>query len=388
MRSHLFCLIMVSVMAASCRHNQNSAVLSYADADTITIDFENGNYVQFDSIFDYVKIVRLETKKESLVSEVQQIICMDSTILVIDKIYSKRIQIFDYSGHHVRQVSRLGNGPREYLDLSFVFKVSDSIFALQDRVKRVISFYSSKGEFLYESPLPTVGGDMMLLDGKYYVHDTWGVGHISPSDKGNKSMFVVTDTLYKRRYSVGADSFSRRKNVGQMFHLYNFHGDVYGMPNMGMEIYQFSADSARVKYVLNFKRRSVGDFNYSSSEEYYELCKEYPHFQGNFIDFDRFLYLSVNLNSTIGTNMIYNKESKRLSTLVMKSSSALVSCFFKPLITDLEDAMVTLQSPVSLLYKKDLLFSTGSTPQLEELYSELKPDDNPVLFFYHLRENR
>ena len=63
-----------------------------------------------------VKIVKLETTDECLISDIRQVDYVNGLIYIADKA-SQTVLIFDESGKYVGRVGKRGEGPGEYLSL-------------------------------------------------------------------------------------------------------------------------------------------------------------------------------------------------------------------------------------------------------------------------------
>lgn len=116
----------------------------------INIDnLEEEKQILFSSVFNGFKLLPLETKKECLIGNINQMEVFDSIIYVLDSFVSKALFIFNRNGKFVKKIGCLGKGPGEYLDPMYfsIDPITKNIFILDFRQRKIIEF-SGQGNFL------------------------------------------------------------------------------------------------------------------------------------------------------------------------------------------------------------------------------------------------
>ena len=142
-------ILIFLAMAASCSRSSINERELFANADTITIDFDNPTIYEWSSFVDSISFLKLQTTDKSIIGQIDDILFMDSTIVIVDKRIAQAVFLFDYNGRYKTKLSHMGNGPKEYLNLTYVFKMSDSVVAIQDRKKRkVMCFNANDGSLV------------------------------------------------------------------------------------------------------------------------------------------------------------------------------------------------------------------------------------------------
>ena len=375
-------------MAASCSRSSINERELFANADTITVDFDNPTIYEWSSFVDSISFLKLQTTDKSIIGQIDDILFMDSTIVIVDKRIAQAVFLFDYNGRYKTKLSHMGNGPKEYLNLTYVFKMSDSVVAIQDRKKRkVMCFNANDGSFLNEFDLPQFGGDIEYVGDNTFVHSVRGVGRIDRSTKGEYA-YVVSDNNYNVKYGVGIDTYSKNNNYGQGKYLYRYNDTIYGIPNFEKIVYQFTPDGVKVKYLLDIVSDDVMDFKYNSVEEIFKLEKQYPFFMGEFIEMDNYsIFRIAQKRYDKCAFAIYDHKTKITYMLGGPHSHPFMTFLYKPYLTDSGNSFATSATPVELLICKDYFYkNSGPMKDLDALYNDMKVDDNPVLFFYHLKD--
>ena len=383
----VFFFLVVIAMAASCSRSSINERELFANADTITVDLDNPIKLELNRIIDSVSFVRLETNKNCMVGKIDEILFMDSTMIVVDQRTSRAAFVFDYDGQYISKLSNLGNGPKEYLDITYVFKMSDSVVAIQDRIKKKVFCFNRNGEFLYDFRASYVGGDMEYIDENTYVHDVRGVGHIEGYNEGDYA-YVTSDKGYHMIYGIGRNTYSKKMNYTQGKHLYRYNDTIYGVPNFEKVVYQLGPNCASAKYVLDIVSADVMDFDYKTSEDVIKLEQQYPFFKGEFIELDNYSFFRIR-NKRGWYHVFYDHNSGVAYTAGYSYNHPFVLFFNKPYLTDSGNCLVTSETAPALLRYKEQFYDGASVEirkDLDLLYNDMKVDDNPVLFFYHLKD--
>ena len=84
---------------------------------------------------------------------------------------------------------------------------------------------------------------------------------------------------------------------------------------------------------------------------------------------------------------IFDHKTKITYMLGGPHSHPFMTFLYKPYLTDSGNSFATSATPVELLICKDYFYkNSGPMKDLDALYNDMKVDDNPVLFFYHLKD--
>ena len=380
-------LLVLMAMAASCSRSSINERELFANADTITVDLDNIRPISLNAVFDKISFLRLETNKNCMIAVIDDVLFMENSIAVVDKNMSKAVFLFDYNGKFVNRLSYLGNGPREYLNINHVFKVTNSIIAIQDRMKDVVLYFDDKGTFLYQTKGLQYGCDIECIGCNRIAVDVRSVGGIN-NPKTEDYAFVVSDSLYQKVYAVGTDTYSEKLNYGATKRLFRYNDIVYGIPNFENYVYQFDSEGVCVKYVLDIISDDVSDFRYSTREELKQLEQRYPFFKGHFYEFDNYSCFVIK-SASFNAYILYNHQTKDVYLLDSEYANPLITFFWNPYMVDAGNAFVTSSLPATLLSYKEQFYDGVSVEirkDLDLLYNDMKVDDNPVLFFYHLKD--
>ena len=110
------CLILIILsVAIGCKHNRKAGDEVHSEIVNVNFgDVAPDAYFPWSSIIDSVGVIPLETKEESLVSEISKIEIRQGRIVIYD-LRQKDILIFDVTGKFVSKLVR-GKGPQEIIE--------------------------------------------------------------------------------------------------------------------------------------------------------------------------------------------------------------------------------------------------------------------------------
>ncbi|MEN6457025.1 MAG: 6-bladed beta-propeller [Prolixibacteraceae bacterium] len=105
--------------------------------------------ILYSQIVDSVHLIQLETTKECLVGEIDQILKDDTLLFLLDK-HQKTIFIFSESGRYIRKIDYIGKGEGEYISSSSfcVYPQLQRLY-LFDQTQKKLLVYDYEGRYLY-----------------------------------------------------------------------------------------------------------------------------------------------------------------------------------------------------------------------------------------------
>ena len=82
--------------------------------------FDDKNTINIDSVIANYRFVRLDSTDNFPIGELWQTLITDDHIILVDKLHSKSVFIFDKTGKNKAIIHRQGRGPQEYISLFHV----------------------------------------------------------------------------------------------------------------------------------------------------------------------------------------------------------------------------------------------------------------------------
>lgn len=104
--------------------------------------FDDKNTINIDSVIANYRFVRLDSTDNFPIGELWQTLITDDHIILVDKLHSKSVFIFDKTGKNKAITHRQGRGPQEYISLFHVTLTPDrqKIAIVDDLGKKVVFF--------------------------------------------------------------------------------------------------------------------------------------------------------------------------------------------------------------------------------------------------------
>lgn len=224
---------------------------------------------------------------ESLLARVGSIVIdREGAIYVADR-KDQQVKVYDPNGRYIRAFGKVGQGPGEYQDLTWIFLTSRGGLGIHDFQRQIIHYYSLEGRYLSShsvSRRPNTGGGRVLqLDGQdnFYsltqVYDSRSATSWHEAARLNKDL--TTDEILERlMFPTGPDWRERIERlimrahpaggvvVGHpweyAFRFYNVKGDLYKVVSRDFAPLPRTPEELEYQYKQSgFSRKFKNPFN-------------------------------------------------------------------------------------------------------------------------------
>jgi len=339
--------------------------------------------------FKDIELVQLESSDSVLVGAVYSLILNGDKVYVLD-ISTKSAFIFDKTGKSISVINDYGQGPDEYLELSTFHLDKDNNLVLVDNGSKKKHVYTSLGKFVSVEKIPysfksidylSDGTEVVVRD---MVDSSNLVGHILnvTTNRGEDYEFLPFV------YQSGSTIFEKNQCVtvtGNEFYYNSLSSDT---------IWKYSDGTLVPQYVIDFQGKGVPQDVYALGpnkfgEAFYDLI-----LKG---EIAYWAYITNVSGDKIDVTYVYNKNVC-FCKYDVKSHTA--SQFYGPTIGDIMLSELSVGSfytdntlcfvldnyKISQLDKGRLEKVSESYPQIYEVLSNTKMDDNPVLLLAKFKE--
>ena len=368
----------------------NSCINKSIDADligveTITIDYENGPLVCFDSIISDIRFIKLETKENNLVGNVDKMLIHDDKIIVVDRYNSKSIHVFNEMGKHISRISNVGNGPHEYLTITDVDITPSGLIAIKDNYKDVILYFNTNGTFEKKEEIMEGGLDIAFIDDHIIAHEIFQ-GGFNKHLKGS-SLCITENNKIKTLFGndVGVIDKMNRKRLLTMFH---YNDTVYYSPSWEKYIYKLTSNDIKAKYKIELKPEDLLDHKFKTTEELDELEKSYNFFNGSFIELKDYTWLNYFTPNRKEPPVIYSHKEKIAYRISPDFSNPLLNYLQKPTALYNDNTVAEIVSALRVYTNQFTINSiSGHSEITDSLHNGLTVDDNPVVFLFTFKDD-
>ena len=375
----VFCFIIISCNKVSNMRLDDSSI------ETVVMDVNDMSIENRDDVFKDIKYVVLETSKDNLIGQIDDLFFIDDKIIVVDKNIAKSVFIFDNTGKFLTRVSNNGRGSHEYLQLTHVF-VENGDIAINDIYKREINYFDTNGKFI-----KTIQYDLLFNEAES-LGDNQIVCNIYQGKSKNYSYlddysFVVLDgnDRYKPVSAFGADNSNYDMILSRIKNLYSFEGHVYCTINFENVIYELTKDSVIAKYRLAMTPDDLEDVTFNTTEESMEYTSKHPFFHGFYVELKDYSLFGVSVPNQGCQQFVYNHKTKKAYLIPLYYSNPLCSFFSTNLFRYGDNTIVAPINSSYVVNLRNTMEAQGINNIFEnESLDKISEEQNPILFFYEL----
>ncbi|MCD6332672.1 MAG: 6-bladed beta-propeller, partial [Bacteroidales bacterium] len=141
---------------------------------------------------DLIEIVPLEEKEESLLARVNKLLVYNGCFIIIDKVLSKAIYIFNRDGHYLTKINCLGKGPGEYTSIADVAIHKGMILLYDGSMRRLLRF-SLSGNFIDEKNIGLLANEIGS-SGNLIVFNCWQYNELENGSRFQPGLIGYNET--------------------------------------------------------------------------------------------------------------------------------------------------------------------------------------------------
>lgn len=333
-------------------------------------------------VFDSIRAIPLQTTEGNLLGNnikvVQQ--CCDD-IYIGDMEAHKRVFRFNKEGNFINAIGVHGRGPEEYLGFCDFTIDRDTVELLAGygSKSRVVK-YLKNGDFISYTPINIVAMSFEKKDSIYifstsYQRDRYSNRlHVTNSQGDLKESILPDKSVWN--IPITETKFSKYEN--SILFKEAFDNCVYAFKGGELNIqfqFDFGDYSIRPDSYTKPLMDIIGKLNkegFGSISNFYESI--------NYFAFE--IVLQRDNEPTLKKNVIYNKKTKIIKEHIYSIGDD--SCLNRLIGLTNSDELIYLEYPNDIIEKKELF---GQLPIINiASISEIKPYDNPVLFYCRIKE--
>lgn len=356
--------------------------------ETITIDIDNHRYVTKDDIIEKVDFIRLETTEDNIISHVSYLHFYKDKVIVTDNYKANAIFVFNKDGKFLNRISNYGNGPHEYLDITDVDVTPGGLIVIKDNVKDVLLFFDTDGNFVKEREDIEGGMELAFIDEHSIAFDTF-TSHAPTKEKFKGASLAVCDGDNNIQYLFGENIAEENVfNVRRPKCLYRYGNKTYFAPHWDKNIYEVTTDSIIAKYRIEFKPDDVLNYTFRTNQEFEDLIKKHPFFNGSFIEMKDFTLLKYSSNEENSLCILYSHKDKKTYTIRNYYDNPLYAYLQKPNTLYKNNTIAEVRHAIHVFGNKHRIESTlGKTEFTNKLLNDLNMDDNPIIFLFTFKDD-
>lgn len=358
---------------------QNSIVLDIND-------FLSEREIKSSEFIDSVKFVPLETTNESLIGEINKLICTENRFFIFDSDIGKNVLIFSKEGRFIRKIPK-GGGPEEILNPGDI-AVDEEKQHLIVYDRTGLSFFDFDGNFIKRKLVPFYFSNFRVIPNAY-LFVTVAQNHNVHLGSLSTMQILISDTTF-RIISAGFPFHYPKGNSYSITDYTNSFGNNVNFSfKFSDKIYQVEDTlSVNEMYQLDFKKKTFPEAYLKLGNK--ELLEKLKHndsyyYMGDFVECETHEYFAIynNFNKKAYHTLIFRDKStgKFMGGNRVLLDTGTIPLFSFPLAS-YKDKFIGAAS--SLAIHRYLLEKKTELKE-NELLKNIDDDSNPVLVIYHLK---
>jgi ribosomal protein S17E len=277
---------------------------------------------EFQDIFINNRYIPLETNEESLIGNITKLYISTDRIYVMDQIKTRSLFVFDKNGNFKYKISRIGNGPGEYMIISdfFVDEQTKKITLLANG-RKIIQF-DYNGNFISEHnvTLPHCSFILPLKQDKFALvnlvsaEDKFLV-YLTDKDFKIKNKFIENPEGWERIARLQDVSYSGYNSERYLF-THVCSTVIYELNNEGVyPKYQFLIPSG-----MELNKKIVQDYAQLQDEDF--VMKTFNYFSfDSFFELKNQLFVEFSIKDKKYRGL-FNKDTNAFSYFSLKNATS------------------------------------------------------------------
>lgn len=274
----------------------NTKALNVLDENKLVLNFNNfldEKEIPVSELIDNIKFIPLQTTEESLIAEINKLICTDHYYFILDSDIGKNVLIFSNNGAFIKKIP-IGQGPEEIYNPGDI-AIDEEQNHLIVYNRKGLSFYDYQGNFVKRELLPFNFKNFRIIpNGFLFVIVPNQNNHLGEL---SKMQVLITDKKF-RIISAGLPfHYSENINYGITDYTSSFEKDINFSFKFFDKIYQY-VDTLCIqeKYQINLSEKKLPNqyLEMDMKDLFYALKEnDYYYFMGNFIQNETHEYFAV-----------------------------------------------------------------------------------------------
>lgn len=361
--------------------------LNILDKNKLTLnlnDFLNESKIMVDELVDSIKFIPLQTTEESLIAEVNKLICTEHYYFVLDSDIGKNVFIFSSEGAFIKRIPT-GQGPEEIYNPGDI-AIDEEQNHLIVYNRKGLSYYDYQGNFIKRKLLPFNFKNFRVIpNGFLFIVVPNQNNHLGEL---SKMQVLITDRNFRIISAGFPFHYSENLNYGITDYTSSFMKETNFSFKFSNKIYQY-VDSLNIQeeYQLNFSSKELpNEYLKMNTKELFDTLKnnDFYYFMGNFVTNDTHEYFALYNRYNKMKYQTFFFRNKRSGELTGGNKISLNDDipFFSFPITSYKNTFIGAISSQAINY---YLSENKGKYKNNALFDQIDSDANPILVKYILK---
>ena len=336
------------------------------DIDTITINYDDTKDFPLSTFIQTYDIIRLASSDSILTGEISDIEFYNDHIFILDK-KNNNLQIFNLKGEFIRQLSKTGRGPGEYLYLNDIEVNSQGIYLLDYSQQKII-LYDFELHFQKEFHFPFYVSEFRCINDNIIIYS---------EKNGEKEdyQFYLTDNNGQTRNKYLPRNINQGNNTFVSSNIFTRNDNRFILsPRYGNTLYTLKDTTLLPLYTLDFKDKTLPE-NHTDIKRHDISSNKFPYITRRHVFLCKENLLIDYINQDNRYFYHYNTHTRESQNGQIVNDLIPAFRFFPRFAKD--NKIIDWIDAASLLeYFPQVVLA-------HPILHDLKENDNPILFIYH-----
>ncbi|GHS91507.1 hypothetical protein FACS1894174_00640 [Bacteroidia bacterium] len=362
---------------------------------TIEVDqFKDMLLLNLSSFLDTIWHVKLSNKDAATIGIINKIIFHDNCIYILDRYKTKSLKKFSAGGNYLSSIGKYGGGPGEYAEPTDFVVTNDEVI-VYDQFNVRLNYYNHQGKFLRSKRLPFLFFQFRLFSPDRYVF-------FSLDNENNHLESIVNYSVFETdsNFVIRKKGFFREKDKYNSILIdANYIADsnkIYYHPPYNDTVFSIGSDNRITpEYAIDFGNKKLPEYYLLSKNRkaFYKVSEEedkYAVFSGDVLPLSDYFYFGFTLKRLM-YKCIYSKKSGKLITGNGLINDINYIFTFSNILTSINgNTLVGYNQSYDIAENRKKNSREVFVKYIGERYTaitdSIKPDDNPILVFYKLKD--
>ncbi len=389
--------LLLLLMTACARRKYNYTIVDQLPKDSSfeQIDLKNatGEDVELSSLVKKISYIKLETKENCLIGNIDKIQLFNDKIYICDETKSIAVFVFDKQGHFLFKLARGIGAPGEFTNLSdFVVNERDSCIYILSRNQNMLLKYSPTGKFIHNIHIPPyIDNFQALNDGSFLLYREFC--SIKGDPLSNSRLMVLQPD---GRIKIGWFTKAINTNIAVSIPdpIVSSIAGTYSISRpFENTIYSFSPgnQTTKIKYYIDFGNNDLIQLaSLKSFPELNQFQQAHSFLAGNVIDKSNYLYFMFFDRQQAKFYFKNRKNAVPRATVIKRLINDIDFIPNYPFLYGTDSSLVSILPSYQLkeLYDASNKQQDGSKKGLDTLYKYgaiTQETDNPLIAVYTLQ---
>ena len=290
------------VLLYSCNRPYQATYTS--ESINLTTGFIDNKQANLSSLCDSIHYVKLETNDTVLLSKIDKVKFSKNYIFISDK---EKLLMFDGNGKFLRQVSKRGKGPGEYISISdFDISTDGNMLYILDISLSRVSAFNVKGDFIkmYKFKYPP---------SRVVSHANGNILFYYPKPKSFKYGYsiAVFNSEFQKIKDIGIQNNKSKYNLTHSSYTIYKRNDSICFIELCDTTMNFVDENNKMgtKYKFHYKNRRLEPAKnlkelHNPKDTYYDILRVY--------EVNNYLFITGEIPFVTPKKIIYNKKQKNV----------------------------------------------------------------------------